>query len=81
MRYEHGPGGIIGVTLNPNALKRWSLSLHKCRRIIKDLVEMSDANAEPNDITVHKEEMTIRIKGRCKRSTNHCNLYRSNESG
>ena len=34
MRYWHGPGGIIGVTLNPSALKRWSLCLHKCIHII-----------------------------------------------
>ena len=57
MRKGHGPGDIIGVTLNNNALKWWSLSLHKCSRIISYRVEMTDANAEPNDVTVHQEEM------------------------
>ena len=35
MRYGHGPGGIVGITLNPHALKRWALSLHICSRMIK----------------------------------------------
>ena len=28
MRYGHGPGGLIGITLSPSAVKRWALSLH-----------------------------------------------------
>ena len=50
------------VTLNPNALKRWSLILYKCNRIIKEIGKISDANAELNDVTVHKEEMPGRIE-------------------
>ena len=34
MRYGHGPGGLIGITLSPNALKRWALSPHLCSRLI-----------------------------------------------
>ncbi len=35
MRYGHGPGGLVGITLNQSALKRWALSLHTCSRLIK----------------------------------------------
>ena len=66
MRKGHGPGDIIGVTLNNNALKRWSLSLHKCSCIISYRVEMTDANAEPYDVTVHQEEMPGRIAADAK---------------
>ena len=37
MRYGHGPGGLIGITLKPSVLNRWALSLHICSRLIKDL--------------------------------------------
>ena len=30
MRYGHGPGGIIGITLQPSTMTRWALSLHIC---------------------------------------------------
>jgi hypothetical protein len=36
MRYGPGPGGLVGITLNPSALKPWALSLHICNRLIKD---------------------------------------------
>ena len=37
MRYGHGKRGIIGVTLKPETLKVWSLSLHNCSRLEQDL--------------------------------------------
>ena len=37
MRYGHGPGGIIGITLKESALKRWALSLHICSQLIQDI--------------------------------------------
>ncbi|KAH3748959.1 hypothetical protein DPMN_183448 [Dreissena polymorpha] len=37
MRYGHGPGGIIGITLKESALKRWALSLHICSHLIQDI--------------------------------------------
>ena len=40
MQYGQGPGGLIGITLKPSALKRWALSLHICSHLIKDLAEM-----------------------------------------
>ena len=42
MRYGHGPGGLIEITLNVSAMKRWALRPHVCSRIIKDKAEVSD---------------------------------------
>ena len=28
MRYGHGPGGMVGLTLNQNSLDKWALSTH-----------------------------------------------------
>ena len=61
MRFGHGQGGIIEITLNANALKRWALSLHKCSHIIKDLVDMKDTNKNNSQVTVHKKEMPRRM--------------------
>jgi hypothetical protein len=33
MRYGHGKGGIIGITLQPETLKTWALSLHICSKL------------------------------------------------
>ena len=41
MRYGKGPRGLIGITVNPNAVKTWALSLHICCRIQKDIREMN----------------------------------------
>jgi hypothetical protein len=60
MRYGHGPGGIVGITLNPNALKRWAMSLHVCSRLTKDISEMRDVSTQEG-ITLHKEEMPARV--------------------
>lgn len=60
MRYGHGKGGIIGITLKPETLKTWALSLHICSKLEADITEM--VNGE-NDKTqnVHKEESQARI--------------------
>ncbi|KAK3106543.1 hypothetical protein FSP39_022295 [Pinctada imbricata] len=60
MRYGHGPGGLIGLTLNPHALKRWALSLHICSKVLKDLGEMRDI-ADDHHVTHHKEESPARM--------------------
>ena len=60
MRYGHGKRGIIGVTLKPETLKIWSLSLHICSRLEQDLVCLT----EPTDNgkqDKHKEESKGRI--------------------
>ena len=60
MRYGHGKRGIIGVTLKPETLKVWSLSLHICSRIEQDL--QSFINPDENEKQdQHKEEMKGRI--------------------
>ena len=48
MRYGKGPGGIVGVTLNPKVVKKWANSLHVCTQILLDLDDMreKDANKE-----------------------------------
>ena len=60
MRYVHGPGGLIGITLCPSALKRWSVSLHTCSRLLKNLDDMIDST-ELLTVTTHKEEAAPRI--------------------
>ena len=59
MRYGHGPGGIIGITLKPKALKRWALGLHICSQLTKDIAAIREGN-DQTTVTVHKEEMPSR---------------------
>ena len=61
MRYGHGPGGIIGITLKPSTLERWALSLHICSKLSQDVYNMRDEN-ETKDVRYHKEEGCGRIK-------------------
>jgi hypothetical protein len=60
--YENGQDkkGIIGSTLKPETLKVWSLSLHICSRMERDLREMSIANWVDTD-EQHKDEKRGRI--------------------
>ena len=37
MRYDHDKRGIVGVTLTPDTLKVWGLSLHICSQIEEDI--------------------------------------------
>ena len=60
MRYGHGPGGIIGITLQPSTLTRWALSLHLCSQLMKDVSLMAEDSQK--DIVTHKEEMPHRIR-------------------
>ena len=60
MRYGHGKGGIIGITLKPETLKVWALSLHICSNIESGLSTM--VNGETVHIhDSHKEESSSRI--------------------
>ena len=59
MRYGHAPGGIIGITLKPESLKVWALSLHTCSRLEEDLDEMIEKDCET--VEKHKEEGKTRI--------------------
>ena len=61
MRYGHGPGGLVGVTLKPNTVARWALSLHVCSQIVDDVSAMKGGSQEKH-IIQHKEEIRARIK-------------------
>lgn len=61
MRYGHGPGGLVGITLNESALKRWALSLHVCSRLIKDIADMRDEDTE-TQVLSHKGKMPAHVK-------------------
>ena len=61
MRYGHGPGGIIGITLEPGTLTRCALSRHICSRLTKDVANMT-GESKSESITTHNEEMSSRIK-------------------
>lgn len=60
MRYGHGPGGIIGITLKPETLKTWALGLHICCRLEQDIAEVVGSEKERRQET-HKEETKARI--------------------
>ena len=61
MRYGHGPGVIVGITLQPSTLKRWALGLHICAQLKKDIMSLADDNIQIT-ITTHKEEGSSRIR-------------------
>jgi len=61
MRYGHAPGGIVGITLKPETLKVWALSLHACSRLESDLDDMTDEDTQSKVVTTHKEEAKARI--------------------
>jgi hypothetical protein len=60
MRYGHGPGGIIGITLKPETLKTWALSLHVCSRLEQDVDKLLEKDQNTTQ-EAHKEEMKARI--------------------
>jgi len=37
-----GPGGIVGVMLQMNVVKKWANSLHICTQILKDLDDIRE---------------------------------------
>ena len=64
MRYGKGPRGLIGITLIPNAMKTWALSLHICCRIQKDIREMtqhemSTRNGHKEEHACYRMQMTV----------------------
>ena len=61
MRYGHAPGGIVGITLKPETLKVWALSLHACSWLESDLDDMTDDDTESKVVTTHNEEAKARI--------------------
>lgn len=61
MRYGHGKSGIIGITLKPETLKTWALSLHVCGQLVGDIATMRENDKSSSNKTVHKEESKARI--------------------
>ena len=61
MRYGHGKAGIIGITLKPETLKTWALSLHVCGQLLEDLSTLRENERQSNIQTSHKEEANARI--------------------
>ena len=67
MRYGHAPCGIIGITLKPETLKVWALSLHTCSQLESDLDDMIDYdNIADQSVMRHKEEGKLRIENDAK---------------
>lgn len=63
MRYGHGQGGIIGITLRPETLKTWAYSLHACNTVVSNLDQMrTQKQHRPASQTHHKEETEARVK-------------------
>ena len=60
VRYGHGKRGIIGVTLKPETLKVWSLSLYICSRLEQDLEQFINPD-DDTELPEHKEETKGRI--------------------
>lgn len=62
MRFGHGLNGIIGITLKPETLKTWALSLHICTQLEEDLLNISQEECQQKAKQhKHKEEMKARI--------------------
>ena len=55
IRYRKVPGGIVGVTLQPNVVKKWANSLHITTQVLKDLDSMRE-KARPKSQKFHKKE-------------------------
>ena len=46
-RYDHGPKGIIGITLKPNTLKTWALGLHICSKAGESIGSLINEDTAP----------------------------------
>ena len=57
----NAPGGIVGITLKPETLKVWALSLHACSWLESDLDDMRDEETESKVVTTHNEKAKARI--------------------
>ena len=59
--HDHEPVGLIEVTRSLNVLKRWTLNLHLCSRLIKDITAMRN-ESESQDVIFHIKESGGRIE-------------------
>ena len=58
MRHGRGPRALMGITVKPKSV--WSLSLHACAQVLKDLEGMRGRNVR-RDQLVYNEELPGRI--------------------
>jgi hypothetical protein len=56
MRYGHAPGEVIAVTLKPDTLKVWALSLHTCSLFQANLDEYIYEQSTGSEYSERKEE-------------------------
>jgi len=64
MRLGHSSGGIIGITLKPEAFKVWALSRHIRCQILMSIMSLKEIDGEDNQIVCqmhHTEEGNGRI--------------------
>ena len=66
MRYGHSKGGIVGITLKPEALKVWALSRHLCAELLSSLTDMEEGEDKTQTKVTHKEEGKARIEADAK---------------
>jgi hypothetical protein len=67
MRYGHSKGGIVGITLKPEALKVWALSRHLCAELLSSLTDMEEGESSYKRIQLtHKEEGKARRESDAK---------------
>ncbi|KAJ4947494.1 hypothetical protein JOQ06_009529 [Pogonophryne albipinna] len=63
MRYGHSAGGIIGITLKPEALKIWVLSRHIGCKSESDMKDMEEEETNTTKVHLyHKEEAKSRVR-------------------
>ena len=65
MRYGKGPRDLVGVTLKPSTIQRWTLSLHTTSRVESDIDEMRHQQGT-REATTHNEEMPGRMASDAK---------------
>ena len=61
MDYGYSHGEINRITLKPNTLKRWALSLHLCTQLCKDVMSLCESDVQ-TALAAHKEEGKARIQ-------------------
>ncbi|KAJ8884154.1 hypothetical protein PR048_016011 [Dryococelus australis] len=68
MCFGYGLKGIIEITLKPEAVKTWVLSIHVCTRLEEDVVRLGqeEFGYQQNKQDKHKEEMKSRIEADAK---------------
>ena len=69
MKTEKGPGGLKGLTLKPEVVKKWAFSLDTFGKIDHHLNDyMDNEDADISSTRLHKEEQNFRIRKKIKRT-------------